>query len=606
MQFLGFSRLMKTRLSIVGSTLALTGLLVGGVIFSQSFLKNSQDVRSDASSSSVEEPFPQNQTLGDLNVYIVTYLPEDPDKPGFLDPNETGTGEPIQVMSDRLKGFNEEAIEKLTKSTIYKGYDNPTGTPSISYKIFGYSPEYREKMPRGFILKPAENIYRPNYMQILEREQVCDLVDNQGVDQIWIWGYHHGDIEPTESNMSMGTDSAAFFNRKDAGFGDISNSERTKDLPQCRKTYAVFVYNMTRAVGEMFEDHSHHAEALFNFVDHRDILPNYRAPELLFWGRFVGAGTGVTITSPGCGWTHFPPNTTAAKEYDWENTNPVLSDCLDWKPDGGGQKTAISCKTWYKSDQCPVDGGLSFKIWWFQNYPGLNNTLTYKGRALRNWWELIYDFDKTLKLGGGLYKPDQNVTYTVAGNTSGAEFVTITRTPQPTQNDVIEFKYEMEDGSVTYRHVMPNCFTVDGSESCFYRVFNQSNGGMGLYGVKNWSINHDMRTPFNGSQATLTFNTEFWQATDTSDYHSKMERKYPPQPTLPPTPYPTVPPTPTPSPQACAYNADLSSDDRVDIDDYSLLVGNFLKEGAVIGDIDCSGIVDIDDYSMLIQRFTPL
>jgi hypothetical protein len=49
---------------------------------------------------------------------------------------------------------------------------------------------------------------------------------------------------------------------------------------------------------------------------------------------------------------------------------------------------------------------------------------------------------------------------------------------------------------------------------------------MGLYGVKNWSINHDMRTPFNGSQATLTFNTEFWQATDPTDYHSKMERKF--------------------------------------------------------------------------------
>ena len=79
----------------------------------------------------------------------------------------------------------------------------------------------------------------------------------------------------------------------------------------------------------------------------------------------------------------------------------------------------------------------------------------------------------------------------------------------------------------------------------------------------------------------------------------------PPTPTPTPTPT-TIPPTPTPNP-ACPLDADLSNDNRVDIDDYTLLIRDFFKEGDNLSsDINCDGSVDIDDYSMLIQRFTPL
>ncbi len=79
-----------------------------------------------------------------------------------------------------------------------------------------------------------------------------------------------------------------------------------------------------------------------------------------------------------------------------------------------------------------------------------------------------------------------------------------------------------------------------------------------------------------------------------------------PTPEIPdPTPEPT--PEPPPTPVACPLDADLSNDDRVDIDDYSLLVRDFFKEGEDLpADINCDGLVDIEDYGLLIGKFTTL
>jgi pectate lyase len=89
-----------------------------------------------------------------------------------------------------------------------------------------------------------------------------------------------------------------------------------------------------------------------------------------------------------------------------------------------------------------------------------------------------------------------------------------------------------------------------------------------------------------------------------------------PEPTLEPTPVPTPIPTPIPTPvptpeptpaPTCPLDADLSNDNRVDIDDYTLLVRDFFTEGESIpSDINCDKIVDIDDYVVLIRGLTPL
>ena len=156
----------------------------------------------------------------------------------------------------------------------------------------------------------------------------------------------------------------------------------------------MYDYNYQRGVTEAVEDHTHQIEAVLRFVDNN-----------IFWNKFVnpyGKLEGVNR----CGWTHFPPN--GKSDYDWRNESSVLSDCEDWKPDGGGEIKTINCLTWSNyqypnnSPGCVDDGGLAFKIWWMQNIPGKDNGLIYNGKNIRNWWEFIGDFDRAMRLGKSL------------------------------------------------------------------------------------------------------------------------------------------------------------------------------------------------------------
>ena len=133
-------------------------------------------------------------------------------------------------------------------------------------------------------------------------------MEERGVKEIWVWGYHGGVIDLWESNMA-------------GPWGDISNSDRDPhDLPVFSKTYTVYHYNYQRGPSEAVEDHMHQIEAVLRHTD----------PDL-FWNKFVG--------KPGegrCGWAHFPPN--GERDYDWRNPKKVWTDIEDWRPDGGGQK----------------------------------------------------------------------------------------------------------------------------------------------------------------------------------------------------------------------------------------------------------------------------
>jgi len=299
-------------------------------------------------------------------------------------------------LKNKVNTLNNNAAKFLSEATRYKGYkvDSP---PYLKYTII--DSKYYNEVP-----KTQPNNKYLNYTYYLKKENICDLVDKNQVKQIWIYTDHNSNIVPVESNMAMGTKSSKYFNK--GNYGDVSNSYRTNDLPVCKNTYTVFGYNYNRGVPEILEDHTHQIEHLMNFIDGRGTTIKADWGDLLFWGKFVGSDQDGKILKPGCGWTHYPPNGT--RDYDWYNTNPVLSDCEDWKPDGTSIKKLVSCKTWSKTEDCPVDGGLSFKIWWMQNLPGYNNGLYYNGRPLINWWDIVYDFDSVLANESGLYVPKEN------------------------------------------------------------------------------------------------------------------------------------------------------------------------------------------------------
>ena len=218
---------------------------------------------------------------------------------------------------------------------------------------------------------------------LTEDVSVCDYVDRQGVKEVWIWGYHYGLIEPTESNLQMGTISSAYWNH--GTYGDISNSEQTNDLPQCSKTYAVYNYNYGRETEQAVHNHGHHLERILGWVDNS-----------LFWDGFVGGRTRGTSSgwvidweNRGCGWTHHAPQTAPGNDYGLNAAGSELSDCKDWKPDRSGVKNSISCDNWSCLE-------LEYYRWWMQNMPGKDNNLIYNGNPVRNWWDFTADFDAAL------------------------------------------------------------------------------------------------------------------------------------------------------------------------------------------------------------------
>ncbi len=336
----------------------------------------------------------------EVKVIVMSYYPLDGQS---LDEEITGLGDYLYSVRSKVGQLTEDTASSLTKGSAYHGYKDSAAKPALKYNVID-AKEFLKPMPVSLNEIPwNRGVFRPDYNLMLSSDiDMCDYVDSQGVKEVWVWGYHHGNIEPVESNMAMGLKSQAYWNK--GGYGDVSNSEQTDDLPVCQNTYTLYNYNYGRGLGESLEDHSHQIEWLLNWIEDRDAKPAYEWKDLLFWGKFVGSDASHKVVSPGCGWAHYAPNSN--NNYEWHNTQGILSDCEDWKPGGNGDRNLVNCRTWNdyfrNENYCVDDSGASFKVWWMQNLPGKDSGLSHNGKALRNWWEFVGDFDSAIAKGKSL------------------------------------------------------------------------------------------------------------------------------------------------------------------------------------------------------------
>ncbi len=223
---------------------------------------------------------------------------------------------------------------------------------------------------------------------------VCDYVDNHGVKEVWVWMYHNDAYPPLVAPVES-------FQRGPSGaFGN-----GWMDLPLCGHTYTVYDYNYGRELGMALENHIHHIEIVFKYVN-----------QVLFDGSFIGpSGPGQPYYR--CGWCHVTPNGMQFlpwPEYNWMITTPALSDCEDWTPAGTGAKTNITCLAWknvftetgavYTQPGCISDGGLAYKVWWMENVPGKGNMLYSGAQKMRNWWAFVGDFDDAVAEGKSFFE----------------------------------------------------------------------------------------------------------------------------------------------------------------------------------------------------------
>ncbi len=322
-----------------------------------------------------------------MPVVIIRYFPTvdgvhvDPEIAGYIGPLTLARDE-TELKSRRVKFMLEEGSR-------FRGFVDATARPSLGYQVIDMITVY-EELPRGKDV--GEGHYYPDYNQILERFDAEHYVNDLGVKEFWLWGYHYGEIVPAESNMASPTT------------GDISNSFRfADDLPVYDHTYVLYNYNFARTQAEAVHNHGHQLEAILEFANVRQA-----GNAELFWRRFVGQDENGGFVTGRCGWTHMPPNTNV--DYDYENPTSVASDIADWRPEGGAT-ALVDADTWGALDYAwpdeqtwvPQRVESQWYVYWMQSLPGFGNTITYDGETLTNWWHLTARWDEAAAAGLGLW-----------------------------------------------------------------------------------------------------------------------------------------------------------------------------------------------------------
>ncbi|MBK8167976.1 MAG: Ig-like domain-containing protein [bacterium] len=336
----------------------------------------------------VDLTVPMSGYLYEMPVLVIRYFPTT--NGTTVDGSIAGYSGTLTAIRTYTNTLNRRSKFMLEEGSRYRGYANPAAPPSLGYRIVAMITVY-EEMPLGTYV--GDGHYYPDYNQILERFDAGHYVNDLGVKEVWLWGYHHGAIVPAESNMASPTT------------GDISNSYRfADDLPIYDHTYVLYNYNFTRSQAEAVHNHGHQLEAILSFANQRQA-----GDTELFWRKFVGQNASGAFVTGRCGWTHMPPNTTS--HYDYLNTALVASDIADWRPDGGGATVAVNLDTWgnvnYAWPENPA--GIpqriesQWYIYWMQSMPGRGNTITYQGRPLTNWWYLTANWDEAANANFGLW-----------------------------------------------------------------------------------------------------------------------------------------------------------------------------------------------------------
>jgi hypothetical protein len=334
------------------------------------------------------DPFltiPAAGAVYEMPVVIISYLPT---QDGVnLDANLADWGNPLDEMRQFIAQKDIRVKFALEEGSKFRGYDNPDAQPSLGYRVVEKITVF-EPLPLG---PGGPDFFQPDYEQILTRFDARHWVEDLGVKEIWLWGYHHGNLYPVESNMSSPTT------------GDISNSYRINDLPVYDRTYVLYNYNFTRSQAEAVHNHGHQLEAILSHVNWLQDGNSH-----LFWRQFSGQdATGNTILGR-CGNTHIPPNTT--NHYDYLNPATVQSDIRNWSP-AGGPTTAVNFHTWGDHPYAWPYGEWNFGqreetqwyIYWMQSMPGFRSTIPYNATRMTNWWVFTADWDTAILAELGLY-----------------------------------------------------------------------------------------------------------------------------------------------------------------------------------------------------------
>ena len=295
----------------------------------------------------------------------------------------------LKTIKDKTTQFLNLTKFGLEEGSKFRGYNNTTQSSSVSFKIVKYINVYEIK--KGMVDKIGGVVYQPEYNELFTKLNLKQLVENEGVKEVWFSLRPISNEYPVVKNESISPEN--FINLPESNMssptGDVSNSVRyLNDLPVYNKTYVVYGYNLETSSANMIHNRGHQIEAQLSYLDRN------------FWGNHSNKTDGYAdSTRLGC--THKPPNTT--KDYDWNNKSFAMSDIEDWKPTGGTKKL-INSDRWMNINYTPPtpvnlipydpnDSQMKWLIFWMQSIPGYNNGI----QGVNDWWDIFYNWDNTVK-----------------------------------------------------------------------------------------------------------------------------------------------------------------------------------------------------------------
>ncbi|MDF0694360.1 InlB B-repeat-containing protein [Aquirufa ecclesiirivi] len=258
-----------------------------------------------------------------------------------------------------------------------------------------------------------------DYHKLFQKLGMDTLVNQYQVKEIWFNAFVK-DKFPSVVNSPY-NDPNTYYNFPESNMssritGDVSNSYYfPNDLPIYKHTYVVYGNSGHRGADTNLHNRGHQIEAQMNYIEnlvHKPAMGN-----ALFKNHFVGIKPSTGLPLNRVGMTHFPPNTSV--DYDYDNSNLVSSDIVDWQA-SGGTTTKVNRDLWknivypysfvnknYGRNQTTdysQDAQVKWLIFWWQSIPGLNHSLTYNNQKITNWWDIFYHWDDAIKNGKGLYE----------------------------------------------------------------------------------------------------------------------------------------------------------------------------------------------------------
>lgn len=289
----------------------------------------------------------------------------------------------VSTLRTNSNLLSQQFAAKLSDMSKAKGYKTPTVSPYVQVEFVSTPIERQSLSPD---LGTAGNKYDKSYKSLnailtANNNQICNAIKTQNVDQVWYY------FDSCQTANDPTCDHGGFTEEYWWNYSSTIVPSQPAPYPSLcggTKTFTEISIDMNRQVDVALHAFGHAMEAMLGNIEGTD----------MFWTRWAGK---QSLTDPNslaktCGDVHFPPNGTVGDGigYDYDNTASVNSKCENWKPDGSGTATSISCSRW----GCIQEGYL---VWWGQNFPNDNNGLTFQGKKIPNWWDFVRDFDTNVK-----------------------------------------------------------------------------------------------------------------------------------------------------------------------------------------------------------------